>query len=88
MKKEPGQSWVEVKNLFHGFFVGDRLHPLADIIYEFLADLNTRAAEIGYVQERYSLLNDEKQEQDPIVYSHGEKPAIAFGLLSKILGNN
>ena len=89
VKKEPGQSWIEVKNSFHAFFVGDRLHPLADKIYEFLADLNTRAAEIGYVQERYSLLNNEEQEQkDPSVYVHSEKLAISFGLLSLIDSNN
>ncbi|GMN39002.1 hypothetical protein TIFTF001_008225 [Ficus carica] len=89
VKKEPGQSWIEVKNSFHAFFVGDRLHPLADKIYEFLADLNTWAAEIGYVQERYSLLNNEEQEQkDSSVYVHSEKLAISFGLLSLIDSNN
>ncbi|KAF2288233.1 hypothetical protein GH714_005194 [Hevea brasiliensis] len=83
VKKEPGRSWIEVKNSVHAFFVGDKLHPLADKIYEFLADLNKRAAEIGYKQDRYSLLNDVEQEQkDPAVYIHSEKLAIAFGLLS------
>lgn len=33
VKKVPGQSWnIKVKNTVHGFFVGDRLHPLADEI--------------------------------------------------------
>lgn len=83
VKKEPGRSWIEIRNSVHAFFVGDKLHPLADKIYEFLADLNKRAAEIGYMQDRYSLLNDVEQEQkDPTVYIHSEKLAIAFGLLS------
>jgi pentatricopeptide repeat protein len=83
VKKEPGRSWIEVKNLVHAFYVGDRLHPLADKIYEFLAELNKKAAEIGYFQDRYSLLNDVEQEQkDPTVYIHSEKLAITFGLLS------
>ncbi|XP_015578666.2 pentatricopeptide repeat-containing protein At4g13650 [Ricinus communis] len=83
VKKEPGRSWIEVRNSVYAFFVGDRLHPLADKIYEFLTDLNKRAAEIGYIQDRFSLLNDEEQEQkDPSVYIHSEKLAIAFGLLS------
>ncbi|XP_031264893.1 pentatricopeptide repeat-containing protein At4g13650-like [Pistacia vera] len=83
VKKEPGQSWIEVKNSIHAFFVGDRLHPLADKIYEFLGNLNERAAKIGYVQDRYSLWSEIEQEQkDPTVYIHSEKLAIAYGLLS------
>ncbi|KAJ6763112.1 hypothetical protein OIU79_023786 [Salix purpurea] len=83
VKKEPGCSWIEVKNSVHAFYVGDRLHTLADKIYEFLAELNKQAAEIGYVQDRYSLLNDIEQEQkDPTIYIHSEKLAITFGLLS------
>ncbi|KAJ8771697.1 hypothetical protein K2173_026874 [Erythroxylum novogranatense] len=83
VKKEPGRSWIEVKNTVHAFFVGDRLHPLSDEIYEFLADLNKRVAEIGYIQDRYSLLNDTEQEQkDPTAYIHSEKLAISFGLRS------
>ncbi|KAF5930094.1 hypothetical protein HYC85_030967 [Camellia sinensis] len=83
VKKEPGRSWIEVKNLIHAFFVGDRLHPLADKIYEFLEDLNKRAAAIGYVQDRSSLLNDiEQGKKDPTGYTHSEKLAIAFGLIN------
>ncbi|OVA16409.1 Pentatricopeptide repeat [Macleaya cordata] len=83
VKKEPGRSWIEVKNSVHAFFVGDRLHPLADNIYEYLKDLNKRISEIGYVQDRYSLLHDIEQEQkDPNVYIHSEKLALAFGLIS------
>ncbi|XP_024968823.1 pentatricopeptide repeat-containing protein At4g13650 isoform X1 [Cynara cardunculus var. scolymus] len=83
VKKVPGRSWIEVKNTVHAFFVGDRLHPLADEIYESLDDLDKRAAEIGYVQDRYSLLNDLEQDQkDPSTCIHSEKLAITFGLLT------
>ncbi|KAH7571719.1 hypothetical protein JRO89_XS04G0125300 [Xanthoceras sorbifolium] len=81
VKKEPGQSWIEVKNSVHAFFVGDRLHLLADKIYEFLENLNERAAKIGYVQSCYSLWSDiEQDHKDPTVFIHSEKLAIAFAL--------
>lgn len=83
VKKEPGRSWLEIKNRIHVFFVGDRLHPLAEQIYEFLEDLNARVTAIGYVQDRYSLWNDlEQGQKDPTAFVHSEKLAIAFGLLS------
>lgn len=83
VKKEPGRSWIEVKNSFHAFFVGDRLHPLADQIYKFLEDLNVRVAAMGYIQERHSIWNDmELEQKDPSALIHSEKLAIAFGLLS------
>lgn len=83
VKKEPGRSWIEAKNEVHAFFVGDRLHPLADAIYEYLEELNKRAAEIGYKQDNYRLLNElEQKQKDPTAFIHSEKLAVSFGLMS------
>ncbi|CAM8973860.1 unnamed protein product [Rhodiola kirilowii] len=83
VKKEPGRSWINVGNSVHVFYVGDRLHSLADKIYSFLDDLNKQAAKVGYIQEPYSLWNEMEQKQkDPTVYVHSEKLAISFGLLT------
>ncbi|KAK9665988.1 hypothetical protein RND81_14G151500 [Saponaria officinalis] len=79
VKKEPGRSWIEVKNSIHAFYAGDNLHPLSDKIYEFLEELNDRVAEIGYVQDLYSLPIDKEKDS---VNVHSERLAIAFGLLS------
>ncbi|KAH7571725.1 hypothetical protein JRO89_XS04G0125900 [Xanthoceras sorbifolium] len=72
--EEPGQSWIEVKNSVHAFFVGDPLHPLADSIYKFLENLNERAAKISYVPSCYSLSNNIEQEQKDrtVVFLHVE----------------
>ncbi|XP_047325447.1 pentatricopeptide repeat-containing protein At4g13650 isoform X2 [Impatiens glandulifera] len=83
VKKEAGRSWIEVKNSIHAFFVGDRLHPMADKIYEFLEELNERAIEVGYIRESNSLLNEiDRAKKDLSMYVHSEKLAIAFGLIS------
>ncbi|KAL0369990.1 UNVERIFIED_CONTAM: Pentatricopeptide repeat-containing protein [Sesamum angustifolium] len=83
VKKEPGRSWIEVKNSIHEFFAGDRIHPLADEIHKYLEVLNNRLVAIGYVQDRSSLWNDlELGQKDPTAYIHSEKLAVAFGLLS------
>ncbi|XP_004984893.1 pentatricopeptide repeat-containing protein At4g13650 isoform X2 [Setaria italica] len=83
VKKEPGSSWIEVKSAVHAFYAGDRLHPLADQIYSFLADLNGRIAKIGYKQDNYHLFHEKEQERkDPTSFVHSEKLAVAFGLMS------
>ncbi|CAI0384328.1 unnamed protein product [Linum tenue] len=76
-------SISDSKRKIHAFFVGDKLHPLADEIYEYLEELNNRAADIGYVQDHNSLLNETEMEQkDPTLYVHSEKLAVTFALLS------
>ncbi|CAA0817545.1 Pentatricopeptide repeat-containing protein [Striga hermonthica] len=83
VKKEPGRSWVEIKDSVHAFFVGDKLHPLTKEIYGYLEGLNERAAEIGYVQDPGSLWSEsELGQKDPTELVHSEKLAVAFGLMS------
>ncbi|XP_072077943.1 pentatricopeptide repeat-containing protein At4g13650-like [Arachis hypogaea] len=55
VKKEPGQSWIEVNNSVHACFVGNQKHPRADMIYEYLRNLNEQVAQIGYVPQHNNL---------------------------------
>ncbi|KAK4584196.1 hypothetical protein RGQ29_022084 [Quercus rubra] len=54
--KEPGWSWIKVKNLLSAFVAGDRSHPQGEDIYCML-DLLASRTEIA-IQEVGSLLND------------------------------
>jgi hypothetical protein len=88
-KKDPGCSWIEVKQTVHEFLVGDRSHPLIDEICEQLKILAGQMKEAGYVPERISVLHDVEEEQkEDILFHHSEKLAIAFGLISTPLGTS
>lgn len=54
--KEPGWSWIKVKNLLSAFVAGDQSHPQGEDIYCML-DLLASRTEIA-IQEVGSLLND------------------------------
>lgn len=46
--KEPGCSWIELKNLVHVFFVGDQKHPEIGDIYSWLRILTKQMTDEGY----------------------------------------
>ncbi|XP_023536132.1 pentatricopeptide repeat-containing protein At4g33170 [Cucurbita pepo subsp. pepo] len=84
VKKDPGFSWIDVKNKVHLFVVDDRSHPQADLIYEKVEDLMKRIREEGsYVPDTdFMLLDVEEEEKERALYYHSEKLALAFGLIS------
>eukprot|EP01018_Ginkgo_biloba_P025844 Gb_04234 [translate_table: standard] len=83
VKKEPGCSWIEVKNIMHDFVVDDRSHPQTELIYTTLERLTEQIKEIGYVPDTSFVLHDvDKEHKEHILSYHSEKLAIAFGLLS------
>eukprot|EP01018_Ginkgo_biloba_P022189 Gb_02998 [translate_table: standard] len=89
VKKEPGLSWIEVKNRVHVFLVGDRAHPQTEAIYTELERLIRKMKKAGYVPNTDSVLLDLYQEQkEQSVCHHSEKLAIAFGLISTPSGTS
>eukprot|EP01018_Ginkgo_biloba_P026283 Gb_21965 [translate_table: standard] len=83
VKKEPGCSWIEVKNRVYTFLVGDRSHPQTDKINAMLEGLEWKMKEAGYVPDTNFVLHDVDGEQkEQILGHHSEKIAIAFGLIS------
>lgn len=58
VKKEPGCSWIEVRNKVHVFVVGDRSHPETEAIYQKLDELISQMREAGYVPNTKFVLQD------------------------------
>eukprot|EP01018_Ginkgo_biloba_P013110 Gb_10113 [translate_table: standard] len=83
VKKEPGCSWIEVKNRVHVFLVGDGSHPQALEIYATLDKLAVQMKKAGYVPDTGFVLHDVEHEyKEHVLSNHSEKLAIAFGLIS------
>ncbi|GLT66510.1 hypothetical protein SLA2020_388700 [Shorea laevis] len=83
VKKDPGFSWIDVKNKVHLFVVDDKSHPQTDLIYDKVEDLINRIRKEGYVPDTdFVLLDVEEEEKEHALYHHSEKLAIAFGLIS------
>lgn len=83
VKKEPGVSWIEIKDKIYTFIVGDRSHARSEEIYAKLDELNDRMNKAGYVPMVEVDLHDvERSEKEKLLYHHSEKLAVAFGLIA------
>ncbi|KAK9126484.1 hypothetical protein Scep_015330 [Stephania cephalantha] len=81
--KEPGISWIQMRNELHSFVNGDRTHDQADEIYRVLEEFYQRLRAVGYVPDTYFVLHDVEEEQkENLLLHHSEKLAIAYGILN------
>ncbi|XVE62410.1 hypothetical protein DITRI_Ditri06bG0116000 [Diplodiscus trichospermus] len=81
--KEPACSWIEVKSNVHTFISGDKSHPLYDRIYEALQDLLEQIEREGYIPDTSEVFHDVEEEQKKyLLFSHSERLALAFGIIS------
>lgn len=62
MKKEPGCSWIEVKDEVHAFFVGDKAHPRSKEVYDRLDLLVAEMMRVGYRPEIEFVLAEAMEE--------------------------
>ncbi|XP_074325767.1 pentatricopeptide repeat-containing protein At4g14850-like [Apium graveolens] len=82
VKKEPGMSWIEVKDKVYTFIVGDRNHSRSKEIYAKLKELMILMGEAGYVPAVETDIHNVGQEEKELLLSyHSEKLAVAFGLI-------
>ncbi|PON96958.1 DYW domain containing protein [Trema orientale] len=71
VRKNPSQSWIEIRNKVHIFNAGDRSHPLTNEIHDKIVSLTNELKRRGY-----SLKDTEGSSY------HSEKLAVGFGLLN------
>ncbi|XP_022718716.1 putative pentatricopeptide repeat-containing protein At3g23330 [Durio zibethinus] len=87
IRKEPACSWIEVKNRVHTFISGDKSHPLYDRIFKALKDLMERIEREGYIPDTNEVFHDVEEEQKKyLLFSHSERLALAFGIISSPAG--
>ena len=87
VKKEPGISWVEVKNQVHQFRMGDESHPKFMEINRYLGELTSEMKMRGYVPDTSSVVHDmDNEEKEYNLAHHSEKLAIAFALMNSPKG--
>ncbi|WKA02585.1 hypothetical protein VitviT2T_020756 [Vitis vinifera] len=83
VRKEPGCSWIDVKNMTFVFTAHDRSHSSSDEIYKMLEKLEKLVKKKGYVAETEFVTNHlEENEEEQGLWYHSEKLALAFGLLT------
>ncbi|GJZ44373.1 pentatricopeptide repeat-containing protein [Tanacetum coccineum] len=83
IKKEPGCSWVRVKNKVHTFVVADKSNEHSIAIYKFLSDMSEKMRQAGYLPDTEFVLQDlDSEEKVDTLCNHCEKLAVAFGLLN------
>ncbi|KAI3808596.1 hypothetical protein L1987_24551 [Smallanthus sonchifolius] len=83
IKKEPGCSWVQVKNKVNTFVVGDKSNEHSDDIYMFLSNMSEKMRQAGYLPDTEFVLQDlDCEEKEDMLCNHSEKLAVAFGLLN------
>ncbi|XP_041018232.1 pentatricopeptide repeat-containing protein At2g41080 isoform X1 [Juglans microcarpa x Juglans regia] len=87
VKKEPGISWLEVKNAVHQFCIGDKTHPKSAEIDLYLKELTSEMKLRGYVPDTAAVLHDmDNEEKEYNLAHHSEKLAVAFALMNTPAG--
>lgn len=83
VRKEPGISWLELKNSVHQFSMGGKSHPQYLEIDSYLKELMSELKLHGYVPDLASVLHDmDNEEKEYNLAQHSEKLAIAFALMN------
>ncbi|KAL5834180.1 hypothetical protein ACOSQ4_013677 [Xanthoceras sorbifolium] len=81
-RKDPGCSWIDVKNETFVFTVHDKSHSRTQEIYKTLSTLKDLVKKKGYMAETEFAMNCVEDYKEQNLWHHSEKLALAFGLLT------
>ncbi|ESQ47057.1 hypothetical protein EUTSA_v10027662mg [Eutrema salsugineum] len=82
VKKEPGVSWIGIRNQTHVFLSEDNQHPEIMLIYAKVKEVLSKIRTLGYSADVAGVFHDvdEEQRENSLSY-HSEKLAVAYGLM-------
>lgn len=96
IRKVPGMSSIHVNGKVHQFSAGDKSHPRSQEIYLMLDDMVQRLRLSGYAPNTTSQVfvgadgaedyTGQIEEKELALFSHSEKLAVCFGLISTSAG--
>ncbi|KAK7266455.1 hypothetical protein RIF29_19099 [Crotalaria pallida] len=98
IRKVPGMSSIYVDGQLHQFSAGDKSHPQTVEIYLMLDDMICRLRLGGYTPNtssqvlfgcsgRYDCTEEALEEVEQVLFTHSEKLALSFGLISTVPGS-
>jgi len=83
----PQTSWIEMNNEVHMFVVDDQDHPQISEIHAELKRLSRHMDDAGYVPNTKFVQHDVEEEEKRFqLCHHNQELAIAYGLISTLLG--
>ncbi|KAF2608145.1 hypothetical protein F2Q68_00044640 [Brassica cretica] len=82
VKKEPGVSWIGIRNKTHVFLSEDNQHAEIVLIYAKVKEVLAKIRPLGYAPDVAGAYHDvdEEQRENNLSY-HSEKLAVAYGLM-------
>lgn len=88
VRKNPGCSWIEIKNTVHILLAADKSHPQMVKILEKMEILTMEMKKLGcFPVTSYVLQDVEDQEKEQILCGHSEKLAVVLGILNTSPGS-
>ncbi|KAK9099350.1 hypothetical protein Syun_026395 [Stephania yunnanensis] len=69
LKKNPGQSWIEVQNKVHTFLAGNALQPGLEEVYHVLGDLGLKMETGRYITDGNAELHEGLYNEDKLMVS-------------------